>query len=261
MRRITAVAALVLGVIALVPTGASGGGVDYFEFRRRFYTPGETAVGRTRVWFGSEERARAATHGRFVAYLLPENSWLSPPSVPKAAIALGPVTFTAPDGNRAIAALEFTVPEVPNGDWNINVCNVPCTNSMIPNLVGGSIRIVRSPGMAAMMHAQERLRLVRNMARADSRRTGRELHVLRVQLNGLRAEVEVLEDRLESRERSSREDASAPTRFPAPVGWILVALTVLFGLVAFRPRRRPPFAPDPPELERIDDPEREPVMR
>jgi hypothetical protein len=83
--------------------------------------------------------------------------------------------------------------------------------------------------------------------------------VVRVQLDELRTEVGLLEQQLERRERSVANERPPATGFPVLLGWLLVGLTVAFGLVAFRPRRRPVLAPDPPAIERIDEPEREPV--
>ena len=259
MRRIVAVVVISLGSLALLPSAAGAGGADWFEFKRPYYAPGEAAVGRTRVWFASEGRARMATRGRFVAYLLPRDRWLRPPGVPAAAISLGPVIFSSPDGTTAVATLDFTVPEVPDGDWTIGVCNVPCTKAAIGGLYGGSIRIASSPAMAATLHLEDRLHLTRQMARHDSRRMERQLRVVRVQLDELRTEVGLLEQQLERRERSVANERPSATGFPVLLGWLLVGLTVAFGLVAFRPRRRPVLAPDPPAIERIDEPEREPV--
>lgn len=259
MRRIAAIGLVALGVLALLPAGARAGGAAWFEFRRPYYSPGDVAVGRARVWFASEERAGMVADGRFVAYLLPEDRWLRPPSVPDAAIPLGPVTFSSPDENTAIATLEFTVPDVATGDWNVSVCNQPCTESMIGDLLGGSIRVARSPAMAGVLGLEDRLNLTRDMARYDGRRMERQLDVLRVQFDALRTEMKLLEQRLDRQQRPPREEPTPPASFPAPIGWILVALTVLFGLVAFRPRRTAAMSPDPPEIERIDDREREPV--
>jgi len=255
MRRITAIAVLTFGLVALLPAGATAGGIDWFHFRRGFYAPGDSVLGRTRVWFASEERARSATRGRFVAYLLPENRWLDPPSVPDAAIALGRVRFSSPDGNTAMATLEFTVPEVPNGDWNINVCNVPCTNSVIPDLVGGSIRIAASYEMARIMRLGERL----DEALRDTRQLGRREQDLRQEVFAVETRNRLLEARIAALERAPKPESRPAPGFPAPIGWLLVAVTVLFGLVAFRPRKRPVLAPDPPAIERIDEADREPV--
>jgi hypothetical protein len=262
MRRTAAIAVLTLGLVALLPAGAHAGGADWFEFDRRYYAPGETAVGRTRVWFASEERARMSTQGRFVAYLLPENRWLRPPGVPKAAVPLGPVTFASPEGTTAIATLEFTVPQVPNGDWNVSVCNVPCTDSMIGGLAGSSIRIAASSEMAAIMRLEDRLdarlHVARRVARRDVRGLADEIQSLRTENQVLAGRVDELQADLDEVARRSRRAASPG--FPSPIGWVLVALTVLFGIVAFRPRRRPVLHPDPPAIERIEAPEREPVV-
>jgi hypothetical protein len=87
-------------------------------------------------------------------------------------------------------------------------------------------------------------------------------------VDGLEDRVEALRDenrRLELRvaglERASKSEPRPTPGFPAPIGWILVALTVLFGLVAFRPRNRQILAPDPPPVERIEDPDREMAIR
>jgi hypothetical protein len=261
MRRTAVLIGLAFGSIALLPAGATAGGADWFEFRRPYYAPGDTGVARTRVWFASEERAHGVTHARVVAYLLPENRWLEPPGVPKAAIPLGPVTFSAPEDNTALATLEFTVPQVPSGDWNVSVCNVPCTDEMIGYLYGGSMRIATSPEMATIMRLRDRLEAGLRQAERGSRRSARgfreEVGSLRLETRVLSRQVGELEAKLAKlTARSRRPPAPA---FPAPIGWILVALTILFGLVAFRPRRAHLLSPDPPEIERIDEAEHEAV--
>lgn len=268
MRRISTVATLGLALIALLPAGrAEAGGAEWFEFKRPYYTPGESGVARTRVWFLSEERAGMATQGRFVGYILPTGRWIRPPGVPSAAIPLGPVTFSSPDGNTAIATLEFTVPNVLGGDWTISVCNVPCTDSMIGDLGGGSIRIAASAEMAAIMRLQDRLEAGLSRAERNARRGTSDL---RAEAESLRAETRVLARRVGELEAELEKVTSLPGRtpaitFPGPIGWVLVGLTVLFGLLAFRPRRRAARAGatpmDPPVHERIDDPDRVPVLR
>jgi hypothetical protein len=258
MRR-AAIAVLTLGSIALLPARANAGGVDWFEFDRPNYSPGDSGVARTRVWFATKEAARKATEGRFAAYLVPEGRWIRPPGVPPAAIPLGPVTFSSPEGYTAMAALTFTVPEVSTGDWTVNVCNVPCTNEMIGDLLGGTIRVASSATMSTVLRLEDRLKVVREMAGYQERRTERQVHVLRVQLNALRTDVKLLDQRLDRRLHSSSDEPAGVTSFPAPVGWLLVGLTILFWLVAFRPRRRPVLAPYPPAIERIEETDREPV--
>jgi hypothetical protein len=261
MRRTAALVGLTFALIALLPAGGSAGGADWFEFDRPYYSPGDSAVARTRVWFASEERARTVTERPFAAYLLAGDRWLRPPGVPPAAIPLGTVTFSLPDGTTALATLEFTVPNVPTGDWNVGVCNVPCTAAMIGSLAGSSIRIASSAEMATMLRLQDRLEAGLRRAKRSAHRAAKgfrhEVGYVRGETRSLARRVGELEEKLEQATRRSRQ--TPVTGFPTLIGWILVALTVIFGLVAFRPRRRGVLAPDPPAIERIEDPERDPV--
>jgi hypothetical protein len=265
MRRIAVVATLSLGLVASLPESAAAGGASWFELERPSYMPGAPAVGRTKVWFATEERARMVTSGSYGAYLLPEGRWLNPPPIPESARYLGPVTFSSPYQNTAIATIEFTVPDVPSGRWTIAVCNDPCTQSMIGDLVGGSILIAESEAMARVVRLEERFELAREMARQDARRLKREVHNLGLQLDALQTRNKLLEARAETLEAARRATPRRPDPFPAALGWGLVGLTIVLGLVMFRPRRR--RAPDvdgpvePPLVEWIEPSDREPALR
>ena len=99
--------------------------------------------------------------------------------------------------------------------------------------------------------------------RGGLRFANRDVDSLRIQVSILREANERLEQRVAALERAPEPARRPIPAFPAQLGWGLVALTILFGLVAFRPRRKASLATpvDPPIMERIDDPEKEPALR
>lgn len=267
MRRAAVAGTLVVALTAGLSETAAAGGYSFFDFDRGFYLPGGSAEGRTRVWFASERQAQAAVDRQFTAYLLPPGRWIRSTGVPANAIQLGPVIFSSPRDSTAIASVEFTVPGVRSGDWSVGVCNDPCTDASVGDLGGGSIRIAASSEAAAIMRLKDRLAEELRLARRDLRRGTRGLEA---EVGSLRAENLVLARRLgeletELEDATSSSRRTRPVAFPAPIGWMLVGITVLFGLLAFRPRRKASPASampmDPPVMERIDDSDREPAIR
>jgi hypothetical protein len=266
MRRVAIAGTLAVALSAGLSQPAAGGGFSFFDFDRGFYLPGGSAEGRTRVWFASEQQAQAAVDGQYMAYLLPPGLRIRPTGVPSSAIPLSPVAFSSPDGTTAIASLEFTVPDVRSGDWNVGVCKDPCTDGLVGDLGGGSIRVAASPEEAAIMRLDDRLDEVLRVARREGRRAAtafkQEVVSLRTENRMLARRIGELEAKFD--ESSWRPEPAPPAAVPAPVGWALVGLTILFGLLAFRPRRKapaPPMPMDAPVQKRIEGPDREPALR
>jgi hypothetical protein len=249
--------ALVL-VSALVSAAQAGGAV--FEFEREYYQPGDRVVGRVTFGRGSGEPIRADS-GPFIAYLMKGNTYIDAPQVPDGAIPVGPMTITHIDSGTWLARMEFTLPEVPPGGYSIGYCNDPCTSSSLGELMGGWFDVLASGQDVSNYLLRERLEQATRSFRHRIRAADRQVSALEGQLGMLRDENRRLEVRVAGLERASKSEPLPTPGFPAPIGWILVALTVLFGLVAFRPRRRGALSPDPPTIERIEDPDREMAIR
>jgi hypothetical protein len=259
MRRAVVAGTLTLALItAMAPTAGAGGAA--FEFERDYYQPGDRVVGRVTFGRGSGEPIRADS-GPFVAYLMKGNRYIDPPKVPDGAVPVGPMTVTHLDFGTWLARVEFTLPDVPPGMHSLGYCNDPCTSSSLGDLMGGWFRVVPSGQDLSTFLLRERFLQATRSLRHRIRAADRHVDGLEDRVEALRDENRRLELRVAGLERASKSQPRPTPGFPAPIGWILVALTVLFGLVAFRPRNRQILAPDPPPVERIEDPDREMAIR
>jgi hypothetical protein len=262
MRRIGIIGALALVLAISIPEVAAGGGA-VFDFDRRYYAPGDRVSGRVTFGRGSGEPIRAEA-GPFTAYIIPGNRWIDPPRIPQGAVPVGPMRLVR-STSYWVASVDFTLPEVGAGGYSLGYCNDPCTISSLGELVGGWFQAVPSheliPLYASADRTEQRIRSLRGQARTADRRADE----LAGEVRDLRDANERLEQRVAVLERAARPAPNRPADFPAPLGWALVALTVLAGLVMFRPRRRPaPSLTTPseaPAVERIDAPDREPALR
>jgi hypothetical protein len=266
MRRGVIAGSLALALAAgLAQTAAAGGAV--WNFEREYYAPGDRVIGRVTFGRGSGYPIRAEA-GPFTAYLLPGGQGIEAPRIPPSAIPVGPMQLSRSQYGDWLARVDFTLPDLPTGTWMLEFCNDPCTVSSLGEITFGWFRVIPSRDVAPVYAARDRLReqlrsLKDNVRNSDRRAEdlAHEVRLLEQEVGRLRYANRQLGEEVAARRSMSERAERLAHRFPAPVGWILVVLTVLFGLVAFRPRRRPLLHPDPPEVERIYDPEREPALR
>jgi hypothetical protein len=257
MRRSAIAGTLSLALATALAPSADAGGAT-FNFERENYQPGDRVSGRVTFGRGVGPPIRAED-GPFMAYALKGGRYIDAPKIPADAIPLGPMTLTRIDSGTWLARLEFTLPDVPPGSYTITYCNDPCTNSALGELTYGWFRVIPSGEDVGTYLLRERLEQSTRSLRHDLRVADRKVASLEHELGLVSDDNRRLEMRVAALERARRPAARPTPAFPAPIGWALVGLTVLFGLVAFRPRRRPVLASDPPAIERIEDPEREPV--
>jgi hypothetical protein len=263
MRRIATAGTLALVLASSIPEVAVAGGA-VFEFDRRYYVPGDHVSGRVTFGQGSGKPIRAEA-GPFTAYIVPGSMWLDSPPIPPSAISVGEMGLARSPIRGWVATLDFTLPEVAPGTYSIAFCNDPCTVSVMGELTGGWFQVVPSQDVIPLYESrdrlQERVRALGGKVGMVDRRNDSLAHEVSVLRDANRA----LEQRLVQLERAQRRDPGPVAEVPAPVGWALVGLTVLFGLLAFRPRRKASSAGgmpvDPPVMERIDNPDREPALR
>jgi hypothetical protein len=170
-----------------------------------------------------------------------------------------------------LARVDFTLPDLPPGVRMLEFCNDPCTVSTMGELTFGWFRVIPSDQDVSTYLLRDRLeearRTLRQRARATKHRAveaEHEARVLEQEVGRLRHGNRQLGEQVAALRRSLKRAPQAPG-FPAPIGWLLVGLTVLFGMLAFRPRRKAPPARvtpmDPPAMERIDDPDPEAALR
>ena len=158
LRRVIVFAA-VLVALAVVASPASAGGAVW-HFAREGYQPGEIAISVTAIAWEHNEQLGTPEDGPFYAYLVgleklreltsaETGSW---PSIPDGAVrvaqidvGLGPVEeypgfFVGPHHAR----IQFRVPDLPDGNYQVLHCNDPCTTSLA-DITGGSLIIGPAP--------------------------------------------------------------------------------------------------------------------
>jgi len=265
MRRIAIIGTLPLLLAVSMPVAGAGGAV--FEFERRYYAPGDMVTGRVTFGRGSGEPIRAEA-GPFTAYLLPNTASIDPPSIPSGAVPVGPMRLdrSATSGHSPwVASVDFVLPEVAPGLYSLGFCNDPCTISSMGELVGGWFHVVPTGDLISLYASRDRIAQQVRSLRGSLRMSDRRAEGLAEELREIREANEKLERKVAGLERASTTPAPRPARFPAPLGWGLVGLTIVLGLVMFRPRRR--RAPvvngpvEPPLVEWIEPSDREPALR
>ncbi|MGH2740637.1 MAG: hypothetical protein ACRDH6_09180 [Actinomycetota bacterium] len=223
----------------LVTSPAASGGGSVFEFNRSYFVPGDEAVGRTSFTARIKGQPRIED-GPWYAYLVPGDMWLRPPRIPPAAIPLGLITIVDRTGDvNALARIRFVVPDVDPGGYSVGICDDPCRDAYVGDLIGGWFNIAATREEAQLMHARdrliERLRTVRFRLRREARQVERELGS---ELASLEVENSVL-----SRDVGAAEAALAGLRrdrSPSPLtiaGWGIAAM-LLVGLVIVVKRRQ-----------------------
>lgn len=156
-------------VCAFAASPAAAGGSP-FHFERDYYVPGEIARGT--ATFSLNGSGASLDAAPFYAYLLPSDQWVEPPVVPSAAIPLGRVTILDGGGpaEARIARIVFAVPRVNRGSYNVALCNSPCTDTFVGDLVGGWISVVGSAEERSVMPVFQRLESQFRAELADAER-------------------------------------------------------------------------------------------
>lgn len=273
--RIVVAIAAAFAFAGLLPQVAlAGGGGALLEFDRTYYVPAEVVTAETTFSNGVANSGRIED-GPYYAYLLPSDGWIHPPEIPDVAVPLGPITITDLSGGLSTARITFVVPKVDPGPYVLALCNQPCTQATVGDLMGGWISIVPSKDEAIRRELGDQLD--RRLSRVRERLAAR-IQRTEKSLSGFAAERDVQE--LTQRVNSLVEDlalirtelgSKTPVAEAAP--WILAGIVVVgAGLFSIRRRRRrssristkplsrggdlsPAAVPvDPKHLPRVGDP-------
>lgn len=267
MRRIRSILVtmgLLLALLSVNPVAAGGGG-STFDFSRRWFAPGQMVVGTTQFTDGIEEQGRVAD-GPYFAYLVPGETFIDPPRLPRDAIRLGRVRMRRQDSGIWAASIRFVVPNVRPGTYTVSLCNDPCRNAYVGDLMGAWISIATSAEQAKIRNLEDRiadrvfqqtdqmtsdlygqleqLRESVDGARAPSITVGTELRLAPVedQIERLNAQVRTLEKRADQ----------GMVAWLWMAGWIVAAgLAVAWRATVVR-RRRSAAKPHPSEPAATD---------
>lgn len=154
-RSILICTAVLFALLCVNSVAASGGG-STFDFNRRSFAPGQTAVGTTQFSDAVEEQGRIAD-GPYLAYLVRGEAFIEPPNVPHDAIRLGRVKMHRSGNSIWEASIRFVIPDVPPGTYTVSLCNDPCRNSFVGDLMGAWISVVGTAEQAKMQNLEARI--------------------------------------------------------------------------------------------------------
>jgi hypothetical protein len=249
VRTIVSVSAGVALMVGVPPAGA--GGVSWLEFDRRYLVVGHRVTGSTAFFDDASGRTGGRiADGPYTAYLVPDERWIEPPTIPAKAIPLGTLGIAdiGRPGGMARAHLTFTVPDVPPGRYTIGLCNDPCAKSSVGDLYGGGIEVVATPLDARL--AVEAGRSDRKLERLEARLEERMNGLLRgwERLGEMRNAQTLLADRVAELETQvAGLQGELRERPSAGQAWWLVgtASLVAAGTFLARRRRRPAERQEP----------------
>jgi hypothetical protein len=236
-----------LGVVllSLVPATATAGGFDSLRFEHQYYAPGQLAHGSTEFWV---EVATVENREPYYTYLLSDRKTFEPPVIPEAAIPLGELTIDLlPKGeaNPARASLEFRVPEVAPGGYQVVLCNRPCRDDTVGALIGGSIHVAATAEEARLLNFGDKLErrldrrlfdqldgiwtdmgsLRERMVTLDARVSGIAIQARRGETvdEDLISRMDRAETQLVTMERQVTDLANRPGWPSSPLHWIVLA--------------------------------------
>jgi hypothetical protein len=254
MRAVRIIAAIGLASVGLV-TGASAAIADggaYLELDRTHYLPGQTAVARAYVSVPRREQ-ELLDRGPFSAFLVTGRAWPQEGKpLPDDVIRLGTFSIEHDRGTTFELIAHLSIPDVPGDFYSIAVCNDPCTVAGFREPITGFISIVQTAREAVLLRERQRVEARLAGARADLRRSEKELGSLRAEFDAreadrayLAGEVNRLNHALERAREASSSGPLVDVRGAAVAVAALLAAVVVVWLGR---RRRPPAArvPDTP---------------
>ncbi len=228
--------------ILVASAGGAHAGASWLETERSAYAVGDHAV--ASGTFGSGTHDGKVADGPFYAYLIRGDRSITPGPIPASAIPLGPLSITPARGNECcwVARVEFTVPDVPAGQYRLGYCNDPCTVHGIGDLEGGSFFVNQSSEEARLFqkigslnHRIERLRSQRSRLAERAASLQRDLEAANAVIASAAA-----------RQASPLPPETRRPLLPWALAVVFAALAIVLRLGARRRIRVPDFVP--PEL-------------
>ena len=221
--------------LVMIPGPAKAGGA-VLQFDSDFYVPGDVVRASSSVWLKSSQGRLA--DGPYFAYLYKPSADFPPP-VPAGAVRVGQVEVVPrPGGEHGDASLEFVLPDLESGRYELTLCNAGC-KEYLGDIIPSEVIVAADTVEGRIVTATERLStrlqglriLVSNRVlghRADSLR-GRITAVER-DLDSLVAEVERLNAAAERAAEHSHDTRSSSL----PPLFALLVPAALLGVVAGR---------------------------
>jgi hypothetical protein len=209
---------------------------------------GQEVVAHTGIYVANPDRVeRLVNEGPFYAWLSPGDAYLDDTNLPADAIRLAPFTIGFDGTNGVPVRARFTVPAAPSGEYEVVVCNDPCTLSGFGEYIQGWVTVMQTPAEARLFESnRDRKWEVRELSKeigrleADVQALETELaaatdeaRAAALDLRSTDRAIELLEsenDALRARLTAARSD-----RMPV---WAFVAVAIAVVAAAFVIRRR-----------------------
>lgn len=220
---------------------------------------GQEVVAHTGIYVTNPHRTdRLEDEGPFYAWLSPGDSYLDDTDLPADAIRLAPFTIRFDGSNGVPVSARFTVPAVPSGEYEVVVCNDPCTLSGFGEYVQGWITITQTAEEARLMTlARERKWNMQDLRR-DVRRLEAELVERQQDLAAARGDarsaalslrttdrmIELLESENEALRAASERGATVPVGVVFAIGIVFVGAVMLVRRRRSLPLEIPDTVPD-----------------
>ena len=156
MRRVCVVVLLGMVAFGLGAGASAGGGGSTFDFHRRWLAPGQRVFGHTQFGEGGQGQGRVSD-GPYFAYLVRGDRFIEPPDIPRGSVRLGTVRMHRLHGGIWEASIRFVVPNVRPGTYTVSLCNDPCRNAYVGDLMGAWTSIAASAGQAKIRNLEARI--------------------------------------------------------------------------------------------------------
>ena len=209
---------------------------------------GQDVVAHTGIYVVNPDRVeRLENEAPFYAWLSPGDAYLDDTNLPDDAIRLAPFTIAFDGLNGVPVRARFTVPDVPSGEYEVVVCNDPCTLSGFGTYIQGWVTIMQTPDEARLFESnRDRKWEARELSKKIGRLEG-EVDSLEGELAAAQGDARAASLDLRSTDRTiellaSENDAlrarmTTVERGGLPV-WVVVALGLALVAAVFVVRRR-----------------------
>jgi hypothetical protein len=265
MRRLRVLVVLALAgsvVWGTMPADADGGA--FIEFDQTYYLPGDTAVARAYVLIPKNKRS-ILDRGPFFAFAVPNGSAIQEGHpIPDGAVKLGTLAIHTRKHDTALD-LTFAMPELPGGNYTVQICNDPCTISGFREPLTGFFSIVHTARERRLLVKEQNLQgtiwsLRRKVNKADrvSEVAAQQLATMQRTRDELAAQLEQVRNELANAQADGARTRRSFIDLLAVIATCMALIVVAVTFVRKR-RRAPAVVADLSPLPLEEGMEREPA--
>ena len=246
-----------------MPAGADGGA--FIEFDRTYYIPGQTAVASAYVLIPQKKQS-ILDRGPFFAFAVPRGSALQEGQpIPEGAVKLGMMTIHMRKNDTRLD-VTFVMPELPGGNYTVQICNDPCTISGFRDPLTGFFSIVHTARERQLLVEEQNLQgtiwsLKRKVRKADrvSEVAAEQLATMERTRDELAAQLEQVRNELANTQADGARTRWSFFDLLAVIATCMALIVAAVSLV--RRRRRAPSVEDLSPLPLEEGMQREPAGR